>query len=78
MEDISLIDDVRLKLTVELGSTQITVKELLAQQIGSVLKLNAQAGELLTILANGKPIARGEVVETEDNFYGIRFVEIIK
>lgn len=73
---IELIMDVPLDVTVELGSTQKTIKEILKLGPGSIIELDKMAGEAADILVNGKLIARGEVVVIDENF-GVRVTEII-
>jgi flagellar motor switch protein FliN/FliY len=74
--NISLLLDVPLKLTVELGRTTRTVKEILALAPGSVVELDKLSGEAVDILVNEKLIAKGEVVVIDENF-GIRITEIL-
>lgn len=74
--DIGLIRDVPLEITVELGRTNRKISEILDFSAGSVIELNKIVGESLDILANGKIIARGEVVVVDEN-YGVRITEII-
>ena len=76
-ENIGLIMDVPLEVTVELGRTNKTIKEILDFSPGTVIELNKLAGEAMDLLVNGKYVAKGEVVVIEDNF-GIRITEIIK
>ncbi|MGL5698223.1 MAG: flagellar motor switch protein FliN [Kluyvera sp.] len=75
-EDIDLILDIPVKMTVELGRTKMTIKELLRLSQGSVVSLEGLAGEPLDILINGYLIAQGEVVVISDKF-GIRITDII-
>jgi flagellar motor switch protein FliN len=75
-EDLSLIMDIPVKMSVELGRTKMTIKELLRLSQGSVVALEGLAGEPLDILINGYLIAQGEVVVVSDKF-GIRITEII-
>lgn len=75
-EDLNLILDIPVKMTVELGRTKMTIKELLKLSQGSVVTLEGLAGEPLDILINGYLIAQGEVVVVSDNF-GIRITDII-
>ena len=74
--NIGLLMDVDLRMTVELGSTTRTIRELLHIDEGTVIELDQLAGEPVAILVNHKPIARGEVVVIDDNF-GVRVTEII-
>ncbi|OHI84436.1 flagellar motor switch protein FliN [Salmonella enterica] len=76
MQDIDLIMDIPVKLTVELGRTRMTIKELLRLPQGSVVALDGLAGEPLDILINGYLIAQGEVVVVADK-YGVRITDII-
>ncbi|RAU29270.1 flagellar motor switch protein FliN [Pantoea sp. RIT413] len=76
MQDIDLIMDIPVKLTVELGRTKMTIKELLRLTQGSVVSLDGLAGEPLDILINGYLIAQGEVVVVNDK-YGVRITDII-
>ncbi|WP_431025803.1 flagellar motor switch protein FliN [Halomonas sp. H5] len=74
--DLEMIMDIPVKLTVELGRTRITIKQLLELAQGSVIELDGLAGEPMDILINGYLIAQGEVVVVDDK-YGIRITEII-
>lgn len=74
--DIDLIRDVPLEITVELGKTGKKINEILDFGVGSVIELDRLVGEPLDILANGKRIAKGEVVVVDEN-YGIRITDII-
>nr|WP_156804821.1 flagellar motor switch protein FliN [Halomonas jeotgali] len=74
--DLEMIMDIPVKLTVELGRTKLTIKQLLELAQGSVVELEGLAGEPMDILINGYLIAQGEVVVIEDK-YGIRITEII-
>lgn len=76
LQDIDLIMDIPVKLTVELGRTKMTIKELLRLSQGSVVALEGLAGEPLDILINGYLIAQGEVVVVNDK-YGVRITDII-
>jgi flagellar motor switch protein FliN/FliY len=73
---LELIYDVGLQLTVELGRTEKTLKEILEMGPGSVVGLDKLAGEPLDILINGKLLARGEVIVIDEN-YGVRLKEIV-
>ena len=68
--------DIPLEVTVELGRTKMLINDLLKLGQGSVIELSKLAGESLDILANQKPIARGEVVVVNEK-YGIRLTEVI-
>ncbi|MDR3592766.1 MAG: flagellar motor switch phosphatase FliY [Negativicutes bacterium] len=74
--NIGLIMDVPLQVTVELGRTRKLIREILELGPGSVVELDKLAGEPVDILANGKLIAKGEVVVIDENF-GVRITEII-
>jgi flagellar motor switch protein FliN/FliY len=74
--DLEMILDIPVKLSVELGRTKVTIKQLLEMAQGSVVELDGLAGEPMDILINGYLIAQGEVVVVEDK-YGIRITEII-
>ncbi|MGY2460624.1 flagellar motor switch protein FliN [Vreelandella sulfidaeris] len=74
--ELEMIMDIPVKLTVELGRTKLTIKQLLELAQGSVIELEGLAGEPMDILINGYLIAQGEVVVIEDK-YGIRITEII-
>ena len=76
-ENIDLIKDVPLEVTVELGRTNKTIREILDFSPGTIIELNKLAGEPIDVLVNGKYIAKGEVVVIDDSF-GIRITEIIK
>lgn len=75
-EDLNLILDIPVKMTVELGRTKMTIKELLHLSQGSVVTLDGLAGEPLDILINNFLIAQGEVVVISDKF-GVRITDII-
>jgi flagellar motor switch protein FliN/FliY len=75
-QDLDMILDIPVKMTVELGRTKMTVKELLKLRQESVVALEGLAGEPLDILINGYLIAQGEVVVVSDKF-GIRITDII-
>ncbi|MEQ1662715.1 MAG: flagellar motor switch protein FliN [Thiobacillus sp.] len=74
--DIDMILDIPVKLTVEIGRTKIAIKNLLQLAQGSVLELDNAAGEPLDVLVNGCLIARGEAVMVNDKL-GIRLTGII-
>ncbi|MDX7990812.1 flagellar motor switch protein FliN [Xenorhabdus sp. Reich] len=76
LSDIDLIMDIPVKLSVELGRTKMTIKQLLKLSQGSVVSLDGLAGEPLDILINGYLIAQGEVVVVSDK-YGVRITDII-
>jgi len=74
--NIDPILDVALQVRVELGATEMTVEEVLALSIGSVVELDRLAGEPVDIVVNNRLLARGEVVVVEENF-GVRVTELI-
>ncbi len=74
--NIDLIMDVPLQITVELGKSRKTIREILALGPGSVVELDKLAGEPVDLLVNGKLLAKGEVVVIDENF-GIRVTDII-
>lgn len=76
-ENIGLIMDVPLEVTVELGRTSKSIAEILDFAPGTIIELDRIAGEPIDVLVNGKFVARGEVVVIEESF-GIRVTEIIK
>lgn len=76
-ENIDLIMDVPLEVTVELGRTSKSIQEILDFAPGTIIELNKIAGEPIDVLVNGKYVAKGEVVVIEESF-GVRITEIIK
>jgi flagellar motor switch protein FliN/FliY len=74
--DINMILDIPVQLTVELGRTKIPIKHILQLAQGSVVELDALAGEPMDVLVNGYLIAQGEVVVVNDKF-GIRLTDIV-
>ncbi len=76
-ENINLIMDVPLQVTVELGRTSKSISEILDFSPGTIIELDKIAGEPVDVLVNGKFVAKGEVVVIEESF-GIRVTEIIK
>ena len=74
--DIDMILDIPVQLTVELGRTKIAIKNLMQLAQGSVVELDGMAGEPMDVLVNGCLIAQGEVVVVNDKF-GIRLTDII-
>jgi len=71
-----LLQDVDVKLTVEIGSTQLSLRELLALGEASVIELDRDANELLDVFVNGTLIGRGEVVTVGEKF-GVRMTELV-
>jgi len=74
--DLNMILDIPVQLTVELGRTRIPIKHILQLAQGSVVELETLAGEPMDVLVNGYLIAQGEVVVVNDKF-GIRLTDII-
>ncbi len=74
--DLNMILDIPVQLTVELGRTRIPIKHILQLAQGSVVELDALAGEPMDVLVNGYLIAQGEVVVVNDKF-GIRLTDIV-
>ena len=75
-QDLDLILDIPVNLTVELGRTKIPIKHILQLAQGSVIELDALAGEPMDVLVNGCLIAQGEVVVVNEKF-GIRLTDIV-
>ncbi|MCZ7527719.1 MAG: flagellar motor switch protein FliN [Acidimicrobiia bacterium] len=73
---LELLNDVEMRVTVELGRTRMKVRDLLALTAGAVIELDRAAGSPVDVLVNGKLIARGEVVVIDEEF-GIRISEIV-
>ena len=74
--NMRLLQDVDVKLTVEIGTTTLSLRELLALGEASVIELDRQAGELLDVLVNGTLIGRGEVVTVGERF-GVKMTELV-
>lgn len=74
--DLSLLMDVPLQVTVELGRARLTIESLLKLNQGSVVELNQVIGEPLDILVNNKLMAHGEAVVVKDRF-AIRIVDVV-
>ncbi len=75
-QDIDLILDIPVQLTVELGRTKIPIRQILQLAQGSVVELDGLAGEPMDVLVNGCLIAQGEVVVVNEKF-GVRLTDII-
>jgi flagellar motor switch protein FliN len=75
-DGINLIIDVPMQVTIELGKCRKTIKEILEFNLGTILVLEKLAGEPVEIVVNEKLIARGEVIQIDDN-YGVRITEIL-
>lgn len=76
VRDLDLILDLPLRLTVEIGSKRLLIKDVLALGKGSVVELNRLAGDPVDVLINGKQLAKGEIVVLPDGNFGVRMVEI--
>ena len=78
MEDrnLDILLDVKVKITVQLGSSQLPMREVMELQPGSVIQLNQTANDPVGLYVNDKLIAYGEVVVVEDNF-GIKITELV-
>ena len=76
-ENINLLLDVPLEVTVELGRTSKSIREILDFAPGTVVELNRLAGEPIDVLVNGKYVAKGEVVVIAEAF-GIRITDVVK
>ena len=76
MNELDMILDIPVQMAVELGRTKITIKNLLQLAHGSVVELDAMAGEPMSVFVNGTLIAQGEVVVVNDKF-GIRLTDIV-
>jgi len=75
-KNLEFIFDIPLQLTVELGRTRLSVKDVLQLKQGAVVELGKTAGELLDVFVNSKLVARGEAVVVNEKF-GVRLVDII-
>ena len=76
LENLKVLENIDVKLTVEVGGAEIKLRELLRINEGAVIELERLAGDPLDILANGTIIAKGEVVMIGERF-GIRFTEVV-
>ncbi len=74
--NINLIQDVQLQVTVELGRTKKSIREILEFTNGSIIELDKLAGEPVDIEVNGQLLAKGEVVVIDENF-GVRITDIV-
>ena len=75
-EKLQFLENIEVELSVEVGRTEITIRELLRLNEGSVVELDRLAGDPLDILVNGTNIARGEIVMIGER-YGVRFDDIV-
>lgn len=76
LSDINMVLDIPVQLSVELGRTKVPIKHILQLGQGSVVELDALAGEPMDVLVNGYLIAQGEVVVVNDKF-GIRLTDVV-
>ena len=76
VENIRVLENIDVKLTVEVGNAEIKIRDLLRLNEGSIVELDRLAGDPLDILVNGTMIAQGEVVMVGERF-GVRFSEIV-
>lgn len=76
INDINMVLDIPVQLSVELGRTKVPIKHILQLGQGSVVELDALAGEPMDVLVNGYLIAQGEVVVVNDKF-GIRLTDVV-
>jgi flagellar motor switch protein FliN/FliY len=76
IENLRVLENIEVRMTVEVGRTEITIRDLLRLNEGSVVELDRLAGDPLDILINGTMIAKGEVVMVGERF-GVRFGEIV-
>ena len=76
LENLRVLENIDVKLTVEVGGAEIKLRDLLRVNEGSVIELERLAGDPLDILANGTIIAKGDVVMSGERF-GIRFTEVV-
>jgi flagellar motor switch protein FliN/FliY len=75
-QNLDVVLDIPVRLSMEVGSTSISIRKLLQLNKGSVLELSRVAGEPLDVLVNGTLVARGEVVVVNDKF-GVRLLDVI-
>lgn len=76
LNNLDMLMDIPLSITVELGRTKRSVKEILELSAGSIIELDKLAGEPVDILVNQRIVAKGEVVVIEENF-GVRVTDIL-
>ena len=75
-DNLRLLENIDVKLTVEVGDTTLKIRDLIRLNEGSVIELNRLAGEQLDIFVNGASIAKGEIVMVGERL-GVRFTEIV-
>jgi flagellar motor switch protein FliN/FliY len=76
-DNIDLVMTVPIQISVELGRTRKKIKDIADLGVGNIVELDRQAGDQVDVIANGKLIARGDVVVVDDN-YSVRITEIIR
>jgi len=76
VENLRVLENIDVKLTVEVGNAEIKIRDLLRLNEGSIVELDRLAGDPLDILVNGTMIAKGEIVMVGERF-GVRFTEIV-
>ncbi|MEX1669271.1 flagellar motor switch protein FliN [Zhongshania guokunii] len=74
--DLEMVLDIPVRITLEVGGTDMPIRDLLQLHQGAIVELDRQAGDALDVLVNGTLIARGEVVVVEDKL-GIRLTEVV-
>lgn len=75
-KDLSLVGHVKVSLVAEVGQVDITVDELFALKKHDMVNLNQASDAVITLLLNGKPVARGELVAVDDHL-GVRIIEMV-
>lgn len=76
-QNIDLLSNLSVNVSIEIGSTQMKIKDILNSNIGTVIELNKSSGEPVDILANGKLIARGEIVVINEDQFGVKIIEFV-
>ena len=74
--DLSLVLDVPVEISIEIGRARMTIGEALSLAQGSVVAVDRMAGEAVDLLVNGRPVARGEVIAIDEQF-GLRVTEVL-
>ena len=74
--DFALFGHVKVKLAAEVGSAEMTIEEVLGLKVQDVVALNESSEAIITLLLNGKPLARGELLAIEDKL-GVRITEML-
>lgn len=76
-QNIDLLSELSINISVEVGTTIMKIKDVLNSTIGTVIELNKTSGEPVDILANGKLIARGEIVVINEDQFGVKIIEFV-